>query len=93
MGTAMVYGNYPEDCDSSGSECLQCVRRTAEAVRALTASPTAEWAAGVFHKMYTHAACRQMEHSFLWACGTAAPAPMAPMAATPALVQIATAAA
>jgi hypothetical protein len=60
---------YPEECDNSGSECLACVRRTAEATRALTGVPTPEWASGLFQRMYSYAACRQMEHSFVWACG------------------------
>ncbi len=62
-------GFFPEGCDSTGEDCMGCVRRTAEATRALTGSPTAEWAAAVFHQMYTHSACRQMEHTFVWACG------------------------
>ena len=69
MGTTQMNGYFPEDCDTSGSECLQCVRRTAEATRALTGTPTAEWASGLFRRMYSYAACRQMEHSFVWACG------------------------
>jgi hypothetical protein len=60
---------YPEGCDEQGVDCMQCVRRTAEATRSLTASPTPEWASAVFQRMYTHAACRQMEHTFVWACG------------------------
>ena len=69
MGTTHGNGYYPEDCDTTGSECLQCVRGTAEATRALTGTPTAEWASALFHRMYSYAACRQMEHSFVWACG------------------------
>jgi len=60
---------YPEECDSTGSECLECVRTTAEAMRSLTGVPTPEWASDLFQRMYTYAACRQMEHSFVWACG------------------------
>lgn len=60
---------YPEGCDEQGVDCMQCVRRTAEVTRSLTASPTPEWARAVFQRMYTHAACRQMEHTFVWACG------------------------
>lgn len=63
---------YPEGCDTTGLDCVQCVRNAAEAVRGLTGAPAADWAAGVFGRMYTHAACRQMEHTFLWACGGAA---------------------
>lgn len=71
MGSAMtdVTSIYPEDCDVTGSECVDCVRRTAESVRALTGDPTAEWAGAVFQRMYSHAACRQMEHTFVWALG------------------------
>lgn len=69
MGSAMTNNYYPEDCDTTGSECLQCVQRTAESVRALTPEPTAEWATGVFQRLYTHRACRLMEYSFVWACG------------------------
>ena len=69
MGSAMNTGYYPEDCDTTGSECLQCVRRTAEATTALMGKPTAESASGLFKRMYSYAACRQMEHSFVWACG------------------------
>ena len=69
MEMKMAVGDYPEECDTSGSDCLGCVRRTAEAMRALTADPTAEWASGVFQRLYSHAACRQMEHSFVWAIG------------------------
>jgi hypothetical protein len=61
--------SYPEDCDATGVECLGCVRRTAESIRGLTPNPTADWASAVFQRMYSHAACRQMEHSFVWACG------------------------
>ena len=69
METSEQGGYFPEGCDSSGEDCVRCVRRTAEATRALTVTPTAEWAAAVFHRMYTHSACRQMEHTFVWACG------------------------
>ena len=72
MASAMRDGLYPEDCDSTGVECVGCVTRTAESMRALTVNPTAEWASGVFQQMYKHAACRQMEHSFVWACGAVA---------------------
>ena len=74
MGSSMtdVSAYYPEDCDVTGVECLGCVQRTAESVRALTGDPTAEWAVDVFQRMYSHAACRQMEHSFVWALGVAA---------------------
>lgn len=61
---------YPEGCDEQGMDCVQCIRRTAEATRSLTASPAPEWARAVFQKMYTHPACRQMEHTFVWACGS-----------------------
>jgi hypothetical protein len=64
-----AYSYYPEDCDTTGGDCLGCVRRTAESVRALTPNPTSDWASAVFQRMYSHAACRQMEHSFVWACG------------------------
>ena len=67
MGPVAAF--YPEECDASGGECSQCVRRTAESVRALTANPTAEWASAVFQGMYTYAACRQMEHMFVHSCG------------------------
>lgn len=89
-GMDLVTGSYPEDCDSTGADCLDCVRRTAEAMRALTENPTAEWARAVFYRMYSHAACGQMEHSFVWACG-AEPARMGLGKA--ALVQIGSAAA
>lgn len=72
MGTAMFNAYYPEDCDTTGEECLQCVRRTAESVRALTTAPTPEWAGAVFERMYSHPACMQMQHAFVWACGATA---------------------
>ena len=72
METIRSNGHYPEECDATGAECLGCVRRTAESVRALTPAPTEEWASGVFQRMYSHAACRQMEHSFVWAMGVQA---------------------
>ena len=62
-------GYYPEGCDGDGGDCSECVRRTGESLKALTASPTAEWASGVFQGMYKYAACRQMEHMFVFACG------------------------
>ena len=64
MGSAMtdVRSYFPEECDTTGGECLGCVWRTAESVRALTGNPTAEWAGAVFQQMYSHAACRQMEY-------------------------------
>ena len=64
---------YPEGCESSGVECLACVQRTAAAMRSLTGNPTAEWAGAVFHRMYSYGACREMEHTFVWACGVADP--------------------
>jgi hypothetical protein len=75
MGTVQDNCYYPEDCDSTGVDCLRCVQKTAEATRALTASPTAAWASAVFHRMYSYAACRQMEHSFVHACGAASVGP------------------
>jgi len=69
MGTMQADGYYPEECDTTGVDCLGCVRRTAEATRALTGTPTAEWASGLFRRMYSYGACRQMEHTFVWACG------------------------
>ncbi|MBL8237425.1 MAG: hypothetical protein JNM66_08405 [Bryobacterales bacterium] len=67
----MTNGFYPEECDVTGGDCLGCVQRTAESMMALTGNPTAEWAGAVFHRLYSHAACHQMEHSFVWACGMA----------------------
>ena len=83
MGSAMtdVYSYYPEDCDSTESECMGCVQRTAESVRALTGDPTAEWARAVFQRMYSHAACRQMEHTFVWALGMGELVQIEPVAA------------
>lgn len=69
--TMQTNGYFPEECDTTGADCPECVRRTADAMRALTANPTAEWASGVFQRMYSHPACGQMEHSFVWACGVA----------------------
>jgi hypothetical protein len=65
------HGYYPEECDASGGDCVMCVRRTGESVKALTTNPTAEWASGAFQRMYTFGACRQMEHLFVWSCGVA----------------------
>jgi len=62
-------GHFPEDCDTTGTECMRCVQRTAESMRALTADPTPDWAAAAFRRMYSHAACRMMEHTFVQACG------------------------
>ena len=95
MRTAAPIGYYPEDCDSTGSECLQCVRRTAASMKALTSNLSADWARAVFGRMYGHAACRQMEHSFIWACGIEAEGvETAPtVLEVPELIQIATAAA
>lgn len=83
MGSAMTDVNsyYPEECDVTGSECLGCVRRTAESVRALTGDPTVEWAGAVFQRMYSHAACRQMEHTFVWALGVGELVQIEPVAA------------
>jgi hypothetical protein len=57
------------------------VRRTAESVRALTGDPTVEWAGAVFQRMYSHAACRQMEHTFVWALGVGELVQIEPVAA------------
>lgn len=83
MGSAMtdVRSYFPEECDTTGGECLGCVRRTAESVRALTGDPTAEWAGAVFQRMYSHAACRQMEHTFVWALGVGELVQIEPVAA------------
>lgn len=69
MGTLSTTGFYPEDCDATGADCLDCVKCTAEATTALTGDATPEWASAVFRRLYSHGACREMEHTFLWACG------------------------
>jgi hypothetical protein len=74
MGSRLNASYYPEECDTTGSECLRCVSRTAEVTIALSGKPTPESASGMFRRMYTYPACHQMEHSFLWACGVQ-PAP------------------
>jgi hypothetical protein len=63
-----VRQQYPNGCNPNGEECQACVTRTAEAVTALTAARSAEWAVSAFRRLYTYAACRQMEHSFVWTC-------------------------
>lgn len=69
MRSAVTPAFYPEDCNADGTDCLQCVRTTAEAMRELTFEPTREWASAAFHRLYSHPACRHLEHSFVWACG------------------------
>ena len=60
---------------------MNCVQRTAESVRALTADPTVEWAGAVFQRLYSHAACQQMEHTFVWALGVGELVQIEPVAA------------
>jgi len=62
---------YPEGCSRNASDCGDCVRRTADALVSITNAPTPEWAASAFRRMYKHAACQLMEHTFVWSiCGT-----------------------
>ena len=69
MGTLTTIRDYPEECDTTGADCLGCVGRTAQATTALMGKPSAEWASALFRQMYSHPTCHQMEHSFIWACG------------------------